>query len=53
MSFALPWFDLCEVGRTEMSPPFTEETENAKAETAMTPDEEKAPDKILTGVLIY
>lgn len=35
-----------------MSSPFKEETKNAMAETAMTPDEEKAPDKILTGILI-
>lgn len=36
-----------------MSPPFKEETKNTMAETAMTLDEEKAPDKIWTGVLIY
>lgn len=36
-----------------MSPPFKEEIKIAVAETAMTPGEEKAPDKILTGLLIF
>lgn len=51
--WALLGLGLIFVGKTKMSPPFKEETKNTMAETAMTLDEEKAPDKIWTGVLIY